>query len=102
MKPTSPLGAPNLPAPIAAFLREIEPFCGAEMMAPLCEALAAIDDEANENEDAEKLVLVISRIVGQARPLAERLQAVSDVLAQRGHVTVTITRNTVEIEGRQS
>jgi hypothetical protein len=92
----------SLPKPIAAFLRELSAGIGEEAVAPLHEAFAAVDDEGLEVDDADRLMLVLSRIAGQARPLAERFAAIADVLNQKGRVAVTIGRDSVTIHERRS
>jgi hypothetical protein len=99
MLPASPT---SLPPPIVAFLRELSEGIGEETVASLYSAFAEVDDEGLEVDDADRLMLVLSRIAGQARPLADRFAAIVDVLNQKGRVAVTIGRDSVTIHERRS
>jgi hypothetical protein len=69
---------------------------------PVRAAFAALDDEGLENSEAEKLLLALTRVAGQPTPLRVRLDAIADLLNQKGHVVVTIGRDTVSIVSRPS
>jgi hypothetical protein len=67
---------------------------------PMRVACAALSDEGLENAEAEKLLLVLTRVASLPLPLLDRLTAISDILNQRGYVTVTIGRDGYSIGER--
>jgi hypothetical protein len=91
-----------LPKPLASFLRELPSVGCADLVAPMADALAALDDEGNDVEDAAIVVDVLARIAGKPWPVLERLSAMCDVTSARGKVTVTVSRNGVHIASRPS
>ena len=90
-----------LPKPLASFLREMPPNC-ADLVGPMAECLAAIDDQANELEDAAAALAVLIAIAGKPWPFLDRLCAMCDVTSARGRVTVTVSRNDVHVEHRRN
>jgi hypothetical protein len=92
----------TLPRPLAAFLREARCIDNGACVAPMAQALAAVDDEANEVEDAASLITALTRVAAMPWPFMRRLTAMSDILGQRGRVTVTFTRDDMRIETRPS
>jgi hypothetical protein len=93
----------SLPPAVAAFLRESSCIDDGAFVAPLTDMMVDIDDQANDgNADAESLFLVLSRIAAMPTSFVERLSAISDVLHQRGRVTVTVGRNNVTVANRSS
>jgi hypothetical protein len=88
----------TLPAPLVAFLREARRLRVDD--GALAAALRAIDEEGNEVEDAANLITALARVAALPWPFARRLAAMSDLLAQRGKVTVTFTRDTMHITSR--
>jgi hypothetical protein len=89
--------APTLPPPLDGFLRELS-VIGDEHVGPVREAFRALQDEALDVDDAESLMVVLTRLACLPRSLLERLNAISDVLAQRGRVSVALTRDNYRIE----
>jgi hypothetical protein len=89
-----------LPAPFESLLRELSPFGGESVVGPLRAALIALADEALEVEDAAALELVLARIACQPRSLGARMEAIADVLSQRGNVVVTVGRDSVSVAER--
>jgi hypothetical protein len=86
----------SLPPALTAFLREMKRVDGGAMAA----ALRAIDDEANEVEDAAHLITALARVAALPWPFMRRLAAMGDLLAQRGKVEVTFTRDDMRITSR--
>jgi hypothetical protein len=71
--------------------------------APLTEMMVNIDHQANDgNQDAESLFRVLTRIAAMPSPFVERLSMMSDILHQRGKITVTVGRNNVTVANRPS
>ena len=93
----------SLPPAVCAFLHESSCIDGGAFVAPLTEMMVDIDHQANDgNTHAESLFLVLSRIAAMPTSFVERLLVISDVLHQRGRVTVHVGRNGVHIESRPS
>jgi hypothetical protein len=90
-----------LPKPLASFLREMPPNC-ADLMEPMADALAAIDDEGNDVEDAAAALTAFTKIAALPLPFIERLMLMSDLASQRGKVTVTFNGSNMHIESRPS
>jgi hypothetical protein len=90
-------GAAPLPPVLDGFLRELS-IIGDEHVRPVREAFRALQDEALDVDDAESLMVVLTRLACLPRSLLERLNAISDVLAQRGRVSVALTRDNYRIE----
>jgi hypothetical protein len=90
-----------LPKPLASFLREMPASCD-DLVAPMAECLAAIDDQANEAEDAAAALAVLIAIAGKPWSFIDRLCAMCDVTSARGRVTVTVSRNDVHVEHRRN
>jgi hypothetical protein len=61
-----------------------------------------MDNEANQLDDAGDLLIALTRIAAMPKTLRDRLDMMSDVLAQRGRVIVHIGRDTISIESRPS
>jgi hypothetical protein len=98
MEHRTPSGAATLPPPLAALLRELSRFGGEQTVGPLRAALIALADEALEVDDAAALEFVLARIACQPRPLGARMEAIADILGQRGNVVVTVTRDNYSIQ----
>jgi hypothetical protein len=98
MKPGLPSGAATLPPALAALLRELSRFGGEQTVGPLRAALIALADEALEVDDAAALEFVLARIACQPRSLGARMEAIADILGQRGNVVVTLTRDNYSIQ----
>jgi hypothetical protein len=98
MNRESPSGAATLPPSLAALLCELSRFGGERTVGPLRAALIALADEALEVDDAAALEFVLARIACQPRPLGARMEAIADILGQRGNVVVTVTREGYSIE----
>jgi hypothetical protein len=90
-----------LPKPLASFLREMPASCD-DLVGPMADALRAIDDQANELEDAAAALAVLIAVAGKPWPFLDRLLAMCDVTSARGRVTVTVGRNGVHVESRPS
>jgi hypothetical protein len=98
MKSVTHSAATPLPPALAALLRELLPFGGEQTVGPLRAALIALADEALEVDDAAALEFVLSRIACQPRSLGARMEAIADILGQRGNVVVTLTRDNYSIQ----
>jgi hypothetical protein len=84
-----------LPKPLANFLREMPASCD-DLVAPMTECLHAIDDQANELEDAAAALAVLIAVAAKPWSFLDRLSAMCDVTSARGRVTVTVARNAVQ------
>jgi hypothetical protein len=93
----------SLPPAVCAFLHESSCIDDGAFVTPLTEMMVDIDQQANDgNTHAESLFLVLTRIAAMPTPFVERLSAMSDILHQRGKVTVSVGRNDVHVEQRPS
>jgi hypothetical protein len=94
----------SLPPAVCAFLRESSCIDDGAFVAPLSDMMASIDAQANDgNEDAENLFLILTRIAAMNSSFVERLSAMSDVLHQRGKITVSVSnRHGVTVANRPS
>jgi hypothetical protein len=91
----------SLPPAVHAFLRESSCIDDGAFVAPLTEMMVDIDHQANDgNMHAESLFLVLTRIAAMPSPFVDRLAMMSDLLHQRGPVSVS--RNGVHVESRPS
>jgi hypothetical protein len=86
----------TLPPSLVAFLLKVSRVDGGAM----ARALRAMDDEGNEVEDAANVITALSRIAAMPWPFMRRLAAMGDLLAQRGRVTVTFSRDSMCITSR--
>jgi hypothetical protein len=99
MKSLSHLDTATLPQPIVGFLRELEAFCG-DHTTTVRRAFVELQDEALDADDAEQLFVALSRVAALPLPFLDRLNGISDILAQRGIVKVTVGQRGYFIERR--
>jgi hypothetical protein len=88
----------TLPPPLAAFLREARRLRVDD--GAMAAAMRAIDREADDVDDAGHLLVALARVAALPWPFLRRLTAMGDMLAQRGRVTVTFTRDDMHITSR--